>query len=88
MNREQLREALEDLHLKLLQLDTHDESLRQKRDVLITELSEALEQEDLGGYHFSLAERMKESTFSFDESHPAIAHIMKALANLLENAGI
>jgi hypothetical protein len=85
---DKLREALEELHLKLIEMAPADESTREKRDALAAHLREALDQEDLAGYHFSLTEALQDALASFQESHPKLANMIGGVMNLLGSIGI
>ena len=88
MNDEKVREKLEELHLGLLQLSTADPSLQKKRDELATSIREALDQEDLGEYQFSIAEMLDEEILSFEKNHPNITIMMSGIKDMLSSLGI
>lgn len=88
MNDEKLRELLEELHMELLQLEPTTGPLQEKRDALAEQIREALDQDDLGGYHLSLGEVINEELASFAEAHPNVAKLMNAASDLLSAIGI
>jgi hypothetical protein len=88
MQDQKLREALEELHLKLLQLKTTDSAAREKADALAASIREALDSEDLGEYHTSLEGLLDEGVRSFEEAHPKLTGFINEILTLLGSIGI
>lgn len=89
MNREQLREQLEQLHAQLKQADALDP---QKRELLLTrahDIEQLLEQDEITPHHYrSLGERLKEDLAQLEASHPEITLLMRRAIDSLSVLGI
>ena len=88
MDDKALRDELERLQLELLRMPTVPAPLQEKRDALAEYIREALEQEDLGGYHASLETMLSEEAVAFEIEHPKIAQLMQGIGNLLSSIGL
>lgn len=89
MDREQLREQLEQLHAQLKQADALDP---QKRELLLTrahDIEQWLKQDEITSHHYrSLGERLKEDLAQLEASHPEITLLMRRAIDSLSVLGI
>jgi hypothetical protein len=89
MNREQLREQLEQLHAELRQTEAVDP---QQRELLLTranDIEQLLKQEEIESHSYrGLGERLKEDLAQLEASHPQITLLMRRTIDSLSYLGI
>lgn len=90
MNKQQLDNALEQLHAELQQIDSVDEHQRlilQKLTADIQKLSQSREDDDDRGYDH-LDEGLREGIELFEASHPRATMLMGQVVDALAKMGI
>jgi hypothetical protein len=91
MNDEELRQLLEELHRKIENTDSVDETGRELLSHLSVDIRNLLErtghEEPLRGSTREIG-RLEESVQHFEVSHPSLTAALAQLLNILNNAGI
>ncbi len=84
--RNELEEALRQLHTALESIETlePDEAERLRRAV--TEISSTLDEQEVDSA--TLAKRLQEQTDAFQESHPVLTQTVGRIADMLSQMGI
>ncbi len=89
MNREQLREQLEDLHAKLKQADALDPQQRELLEARANDIDQLLKRIEPEAHHYrSLGERLNEDLAQLEASHPQITLLMRQVIDSLAYLGI
>lgn len=86
-SKQRLREEVERLHEELSRSESLDAESRERLAQLAQDIESALERaegEEAGG----LAERLREATARFEESHPALTAVVGRIADQLSRLGI
>lgn len=89
MNKEELRQQLEQLHAELKQADALDP---QQRELLLTranDIEQLLQRDEIKPHHYrGLGERLKEDLAQLEASHPQITLLMRRAIDSLAYLGI
>ena len=89
MDKQQLREQLEQLHAELAQVKTLDSTEAEMLQRLAGEIREVLEREENHPRHYSgLGERLKETVARLEASHPRATERMRQVIDQLAYLGI
>ncbi len=89
MDKQQLREQLEQLHAELAQVKTLDSTEAEMLQHLARDIREVLEREENQAQHYSgLGERLKESVARLEASHPLATERMRQVIDQLAYLGI
>ena len=89
MNREQLREQLEQLHTELKQADALDPQQRQLLLTRANDIEELLKRDEIEPHHYrGLGERLSEDLAQLEASHPQITLLMRRAIDSLAYLGI
>lgn len=89
MDKQQLREQLEQLHAELAQVETLDSAEAEMLKHLASDIREILEREENHPQHYSgLGERLKEATARLEASHPRATNVMRQVIDQLAYLGI
>ena len=89
MNREQLREQLEQLHAELKQADALDPQQRQLLLTRANDIEELLKRDEIEPHHYrGLGERLSEDLAQLEASHPQITLLMRRAIDSLAYLGI
>lgn len=89
MDKQQLREQLEQLHAELAQVKTLDSAEAEMLKHLAGDIREILEREEDQPQHYSgLGERLKEAIARLEASHPRTTEVMRQVIDQLAYLGI
>ena len=89
MDKQQLREQLEQLHAELAQVKTLDSTEAEMLQRLAGDIREVLEREENHPRHYSgLGERLKETVVRLEASHPRATERMRQVIDQLAYLGI
>jgi hypothetical protein len=89
MDKQQLREQLEQLHAELQQVDVLDDNEREMLQRLTRDIKEVLERKEEHPQHYSgLGERLKESVAQLEATHPRTTMLMQQVIDQLAFMGI
>jgi hypothetical protein len=90
MERQRLRQRLEELHRELEQTESvEDESARRLLEELMDDIREILgRSEEAEESHAPFLERLQEATLRFEESHPRLARTAARVVDALSSLGI
>ncbi len=89
MDKQQLREQLEQLHAELAQVKTLDRTEAEMLEHLAGDIREVLEREESHARNYSgLGERLKEAVARLEASHPQATDRMRQLIDQLAYLGI
>ncbi len=86
---ERLRAKLSELEEELRSIESLDSETRDLLESTVAELKAALSKEEAAQTeHQSLAERLREATGDFEDSHPSLFRIVGGLIDALRQLGI
>jgi NAD-specific glutamate dehydrogenase len=89
MDKQQLREQLEQLHAELAQVETLDGTDAEMLRHLASDIREILEREETHAGHYSgLGEQLKEAVARLEASHPRTTEAMRQVIDQLAYLGI
>ena len=89
MDKQQLREQLEQLHAELAQVKTLDSTEAEMLQRLVSDIREVLEREENHARHYTgLRERLKEAVARLEASHPTATERMRQVIDQLAYLGI
>jgi predicted nucleic acid-binding Zn-ribbon protein len=89
MDKQQLREQLENLHTELQGVESLNDDERKLLQDLTRDVQEVLARDDEHTEHYSgLGERMKETVAQLEASHPKITLLMRQIIDQLAFMGI
>jgi hypothetical protein len=90
MERQKLREVLEQLHHELKGTRSVDESGRELLCLLMDDIQQILDQsgEDKAQPNQNLTDQLTRAIYYFDTTHPTLALSMKRVIDTLSNMGI
>ncbi|MGI9166089.1 MAG: DUF4404 family protein [Pyrinomonadaceae bacterium] len=89
MDKQQLREQLEQLHAELAQVKTLDITEAEMLQHLADDIQEVLDREENQARHYSgLGERLKEAVARLEASHPQATERMRQAIDQLAYLGI
>ena len=89
MDKQELREQLEELHAELQGVESLNDDERKLLQNLASDVREALNREDEHAEHYnSLRERLKETVAEIEASHPRITLLMRQIIDQLSFMGI
>lgn len=90
MEKQKLREMLEQLHTELKETKSVDESGTKLLHILMNDIKNILDKsvEEESRQRSSLIEQLKRAILYFEESHPRLALTMKKVIDTLSNMGI
>jgi hypothetical protein len=89
MDKQQLREQLEQLHAELAQVKTLDSSEAEMLQHLAEDIREVLEREENQPRHYTgLGDRLKEGVARLEASHPRATQAMRQAIDELAYLGI
>ena len=90
MDKQQLRDRLEELHKELQQINSVDDDERKILKKMIGDIDKLIETEDTDQHHTydRLGEGLREGIERFEASHPRATMLMGQLADALAKIGI
>ena len=89
MDKQQLRDQLEQLHAELAQVKSLDSTEAEMLQHLASDIREVLEREENHAQHYSgLGERLKEGVARLEASHPQATERMRQAIDQLAYLGI
>ena len=88
MERQPLRDTLDQLHAELERNESLDVESREALEGLVGDIREALARSEGGSAHAGLIDRLREATRKFEESHPTLTAAVGRVADALSNMGI
>ena len=89
MDKQQLRNTLEQLHVELQQIESVDEGERQRLQSLMSDIKKLIEADDSDKDHVDrLGEGLKEGIELFEASHPRATMLMGQVIDALAKMGI
>ena len=90
MDKQQLRERLQQLHSQLQELDSVDEPGRQLLQQLRADIQELLDEGgDEGAHQYGrIGERLRETIEHLEASHPSVTMLMGQMIDALAKMGI
>jgi uncharacterized protein DUF4404 len=89
MDKQQLRDRLEELHKELQQINSVDKDEREILKKMIGDINKLIEAEDTDQNHYDrLGEGLREGIERFEASHPRATMLMGQLADALAKIGI
>jgi hypothetical protein len=89
MDKQKLREQLQELHAELQQVDSLDVTERELLQNLARDVHEILQKEDDRTQHYSsLGEQLREVVAQVEASHPRVTLLMRQVIDQLAYLGI
>ncbi|GEM_PF-2781295 len=88
MQKEQLKDKLQQLHLELQQTESVDEKSKVLLEKLEKDIEQVLERSDDESWYGELFEKLEDEVEDLEETYPSLFSAIKGITNTLSNLGI
>jgi len=88
MQKEQLKDKLQQLHIELQQTESVDDKSKVLLEKLGKEIQQVLDRSDDESWYSELFEKLEDEVEDLEETHPSIFSAIKNITTTLSNIGI